>query len=115
MTRPRSFSTSRHSSDRAPAATGLVVVAAGRAQTGDQVLLVANRKDAASREVADYYRPRRSVPVGNVCWLDATTQEEISWDVYQDQIEKPIAACLERGGLREKILYIALTLACRSR
>jgi len=88
----------------------LVVVAAGRAQTGDQVLLVANRKDAASREVADYYRPRRSVPVGNVCWLDATTQEEISWDVYQDQIERPIAACLERGGLREKILYIALTL-----
>ena len=89
---------------------GLLAVAAGRAQTGDQVLLVANRKDAASREVADYYRPRRSVPVGNVCWLDATSQEEISWDVYQQQIEKPIASCLERGGLQEKILYIVLTL-----
>jgi uncharacterized protein (TIGR03790 family) len=89
---------------------GLAFLAAGHAQTGEQVLLVANRKDAASREVAEYYRPRRSVPAGNVCWLDATAQEEISWDVYQQQIEKPITACLERAGLREKILYIALTL-----
>jgi uncharacterized protein (TIGR03790 family) len=89
---------------------GLAFLAAGLAQTGAEVLLVVNRKDAASREVADYYRPRRSVPVGNVCWLDATTQEEISWDVYLDQIEKPIAACLDRGGLTEKILYIVLTM-----
>jgi uncharacterized protein (TIGR03790 family) len=89
---------------------GLVAVAAGHAQTGDQVLLVANRKDAASREVADYYRPRRSVPVANVCWLETTSQEEIPWDIYQQQIEKPVALCLERGGLKEKALYIVLTL-----
>ena len=96
--------------DHAPVATWIGDLAAGRAQTGDQVLLVANRKDAASREVADYYRPRRSVPVANVCWLETTSQEEISWDIYQQQIEKPIAECLERGELKEKILYIVLTL-----
>jgi len=89
---------------------GLIVFAAARAQTGDQVLLVVNRNAAVSREVAEYYRPRRSVPVGNVCWVESVSQEEISWDVFQQQIEKPIAACLERAGLKEKILYIVLTM-----
>ena len=37
----------------------------------------------------------------------ATTDEEISWDAYVAQIERPVAACLEKTGLREKILYIA--------
>ncbi|HEY7391212.1 MAG TPA: TIGR03790 family protein [Bryobacteraceae bacterium] len=80
------------------------------AQTGEQVLLVANRRDPASVEVAKYYRPRRSIPLKNVCFLETTSQEEISWQVYQSEIEKPIARCLDKAGLREKILYIALTL-----
>jgi uncharacterized protein (TIGR03790 family) len=88
----------------------LIFLAAARAQTGSQVLLVVNRKDAASREVGDYYRPRRSIPVDNVCWVETTSEEEISWDVFEQEIEKPIAKCLERGGLKEKILYIVLTM-----
>ncbi len=81
-----------------------------RAQSGDQVLLVVNRQSPASREVADYYRPRRSIPVGNICSLNTTPDEEIAWKVYEEQIEKPIAECLERGGLRERIFYIVLTM-----
>jgi uncharacterized protein (TIGR03790 family) len=81
-----------------------------RAQTGEQVLLVVNRSAPVSRQVADYYRPRRAVPEKNICYLNATTEEEIAWDVYVEQIERPIAACLGKNGLREKILYIALAM-----
>ncbi|MBV9745694.1 MAG: TIGR03790 family protein [Acidobacteriia bacterium] len=81
-----------------------------KAQTGDQVLLIVNRSSPDSREIGNYYRPRRSIPASNVCYLDSTTEEEISWEVYEQQVEKPIAACLEKGGLREKIFFIALTM-----
>ncbi len=80
------------------------------AQTGAQVLLVGNSKSAESREIVDYYRPRRSIPPANVCWLSTTTDEEISWDVYQTAVEGPIGHCLTKAGLREKVLYIVLTL-----
>ncbi len=88
----------------------LLAASAARAQSGDQVLLVVNRQSEDSLRVADYYRPRRSVPINNVCYLDTTTAEEISWDTYLGQIERPIAACLAGGGMRDQILYIALTL-----
>jgi len=78
-------------------------------QTGENVLLVVNRKDALSRQVADYYRPRRSVPAANVCYLESSTDEEIDWTTYQKDIEQPVGNCLTKAGLREKVLYIALT------
>ena len=80
------------------------------AQTGQQVLLVENGKDAVSRRIGDYYRPRRAVPLKNVCMLQSEANEEIAWDVYIAEIERPIAACLEKNGLREQVLYIVLTL-----
>jgi uncharacterized protein (TIGR03790 family) len=79
------------------------------AQTGENVLLVVNRADALSRQIADYYRPLRSVPAANVCHLDSTSDEEIDWFTFQKSIEKPVADCLTQGGLREKVLYIVLT------
>jgi len=80
------------------------------AQSGDQVLLVVNRADPVSRQIADYYRPRRSIPAANVCYLDTTSQEEIPWAAYKSQIEDPVAACLRRASLAEKVLYVALTM-----
>jgi uncharacterized protein (TIGR03790 family) len=88
----------------------LVLLPAIHAQTGQQVLLVENRNDPVSRQIGDYYRPRRSVPLKNVCMLQSDTAEEIAWDVYVAQIERPIAACLEKNGLRDQVLYIVLTL-----
>ena len=35
------------------------------AQTGENVLLVANRSSALSKQIADYYRPLRAVPAEN--------------------------------------------------
>jgi uncharacterized protein (TIGR03790 family) len=80
------------------------------AQTGENVLLVVNKNDATSLQIANYYRPRRSVPLKNVCTLQTTSNEEITWPVYEEQIEKPIAECLKKAGLVEKIYYIVTTL-----
>jgi uncharacterized protein (TIGR03790 family) len=80
------------------------------AQTADQVLLVVNRNDSNSRQIGEYYAARRSLPARNVCFLETTTDEEIQWTIYEQQIEKPVAKCLQQGDLRERILYIATTL-----
>jgi uncharacterized protein (TIGR03790 family) len=87
-----------------------VVATLLRAQSGEQVLLVVNRSNSVSRQVADYYRPRRAIPAQNVCILDASSEEEISWYEYEQEIEKPVAACLEKIGGQEKTLYIVLTM-----
>jgi uncharacterized protein (TIGR03790 family) len=87
----------------------LLAAAALNAQTGDNILLVVNKNDAVSRQIGDYYRPRRSVPVANVCYLSATTEEEINWKTYQEQVERPIAGCLTKAGLVDKVLYIVTT------
>ena len=63
-----------------------------RAQSGDNVLLVVNKNDSVSRQIGDYYRPRRSVPLKNVCYLSTTTDEEIEWRTYSELVEAPIAA-----------------------
>jgi uncharacterized protein (TIGR03790 family) len=79
-------------------------------QTGENVLLVLNRNDSNSREVADYYRSRRSIPASHVCSLAATTEETIDWSTYISSIEAPVTACLKKAGLVNKVLYIVLTM-----
>src|ERR1022692_4110445 len=76
------------------------------AQTGENVLLVVNRNAAVSRQIADYYGSRRSVPAKNVCTIATTGDEEIPWIVYDEQIELPIGECLRKNGLVDKVLYI---------
>ena len=88
----------------------LVLSSALHAQTGENVLLIVNKKDAVSRLIGDYYRPRRSVPVKNVCFLQTTTDEEINWRVYEEEIEQPIGDCLKKNGLIEKVYYIVTTM-----
>jgi uncharacterized protein (TIGR03790 family) len=80
------------------------------AQSGENVLLVVNRNVPVSRQIADYYRPRRSVPLKNVCTIDTTGEEEIQWGVYEQQIERPIGECLKRAGLVDQVLYIVTTM-----
>jgi uncharacterized protein (TIGR03790 family) len=80
------------------------------AQSGENVLLVVNANDPSSREIGEYYRPRRSIPVKNVCTLSTTSDEEIDWATYEQQIETPIGACLKKNALQEKVLYIVTTL-----
>jgi uncharacterized protein (TIGR03790 family) len=92
--------------------SSLLLILAGvlHAQTGENVLLIVNKSDAVSRQIGEYYRPRRSIPLSNVCQISATTDEEINWNTYLEQIERPVADCLTKGGLTEKVLYIVTTL-----
>jgi len=79
------------------------------AQTGENVLLIVNRNDPLSRQVGDYYASKRSVPASNICTLSTTSEEEISFDIYEKQIEVPVGACLTKANLQEKVLYLVTT------
>jgi len=80
------------------------------AQTGDNVLLVVNRNSEISHQISDYYRPRRSVPLRNVCTINTVTDEEINWKTYVSGIEEPIAECLKKAQLVDQVLYIVTTM-----
>jgi uncharacterized protein (TIGR03790 family) len=81
------------------------------AQSGENVLLVVNRANALSRRIADYYVPRRSIPLRNVCKLNIPeVTEEISWDDYVERVERPTAHCLASTHLQEQVLYIVTTM-----
>jgi len=91
------------------AALLLPAVYAARAQTPGQVLVVENRRSAASREIGDYYIHHREIPPANLCVIDTVPDETISRAVYEKDIEVPIGQFLKKQGLQEKILYIVLT------
>ena len=81
------------------------------AQSGENVLLVVNRAAPLSRRIADYYIHKRGIPLKNVCKLDILEEdEEISWDTYVEEVERPIARCLTKADLREQVLYIVTTM-----
>jgi len=88
----------------------LAAAATLQAQTGANILLVVNGTDPVSREIGTYYSQRRSVPPRNVCTLSATANEEIDWNTYLQQIERPVGDCLKKSGLIEKVLYVVTTL-----
>lgn len=74
------------------------------------MLLVVNQNSPASREIAEYYRTRRVVPSANICTIKTTADEEISWDVFEREVESPVAACLKTKGLTDTVFYIVTTL-----
>lgn len=80
------------------------------AQGPANVLLVVNRNSAQSREIASYYASARSVPAGNVCFVQVTPEEEIGRTLYEDRIAGPLKDCLRRSGLATRILYLVTTL-----
>jgi uncharacterized protein (TIGR03790 family) len=74
------------------------------ARPGANILLVVNGNSAISSQIAAYYRPRRSVPVTNICTLATTDDEEINLNTYLAQIEAPVGNCLKKAGLTESVL-----------
>lgn len=80
------------------------------AQDGHRVLIVVNDNSSVSRNIADYYARRRSIPQTNICHIRASEQETISRDQYNVQIAAPISACLRKAGLVEQVFYIVTTL-----
>lgn len=79
------------------------------AQKPENVLVIINQSSAISRSIGEYYQERRHIPEANICRITAEPQEDISQQEYQDKIAKPIAACLRKQHLEDKILYIVTT------
>jgi len=88
---------------------GIVFAFAGCAQTPDQVLVVVNKRSPVSQEIGRYYMQKRAIPKANLCTIDTDPVERIRRNVYNAEIEAPIAAFLKSNGRRERILYIVLT------
>jgi uncharacterized protein (TIGR03790 family) len=79
------------------------------AQTGENVVVLANTASPASVEIADYYAQKRHVPADQVLRLKLPTTEEISRAVFSSDIERPVAEWLATHAAQDRILYIVLT------
>jgi len=81
---------------------GVVALAAPlRAQVPDlgrTVVVVFNSEMSASKDIAEHYAERRSVPAGQVFGLALPKSEEITREQYLKQIEQPILERLVKGG-----------------
>lgn len=71
-----------------------------------RVLVVANVASAESVQVAEYYRSRRGLAVGQVVWVNLSTSESVSLDEYRTYVEQPVRKAIARWG---KVDYIVLT------
>ena len=88
-------------------AVGMTVVlpaqAAGALQA-DELLLVYNRLDPQSADLANYYAKVRNVPSDRLCPLDLKSNtDDISRDDFERLIRKPIRDYLTAHRLRDKV------------
>jgi uncharacterized protein (TIGR03790 family) len=80
-----------------------------RAQSGANVLVVANEALPASLEIAEHYVQRRQVPAGQLLKVRANVADQVSRVEFERTIQNPIAAWMARHGAHDRILYIVLT------
>lgn len=83
-----------------------------QAQSGANVLVVANESNPASVLIAEHYAQARSLPADNVIRLKslpADAPEVISRLAYDHLIERPVADWFSRHDAHDRILYIVLT------
>jgi uncharacterized protein (TIGR03790 family) len=73
----------------------VAITGASRADTGDEVVIVYNKRVPESKGVAEHYAERRHVPAGQIFGFDLTTNEVMSRAEYRDKLEKPLAKELE--------------------
>jgi len=75
----------------------------------DQLLLVYNRDDARSRELAEYYAKARSVPIDRLCGVRANANaEEISREHFDRFIRPAVRAYLESQPFGRNIRCLVL-------
>lgn len=78
------------------------------AQSGENVLIVANDKVPGSVQVAERYEKARHVPGDQLLRLNAPPTEEITHAEFDRDIQAPIAKWLASGARQDRILYIVL-------
>ncbi len=86
-----------------------VAARAASAQTGANVLVVANEQSERSVKIAEYYAQKRAIPAAQVLKLHIPADEEIDRATYVRQIEMPLATWLSKNDAQDRILYIVLT------
>lgn len=79
------------------------------AQSGANVLVVANAQNPASIEIASYYAEKRHVPPDQILKVPMPATEEIARAAFETQIERPVADWLIAHAAQDRILYIVLT------
>ena len=74
----------------------------------DRVLVVVNRNDGGSRDVAKYYAKLRGIPEQNLCSIAPIDTIRLGWKEYISQVKTPVQKCLTAVG-PNKILYIVFS------
>jgi uncharacterized protein (TIGR03790 family) len=74
----------------------------------NRVLVVYNTGVRESREVANYYIEKRSIPPRNVCPIRVSSVDDIELKEFESHVKDPIRKCLEEAG-KDKVLYIVFS------
>ena len=74
----------------------------------NRVLVVYNAGVRESREVANYYIEKRSIPPRNVCPIRVSSVDDIEPNEFESHVKDPIRKCLEEAG-KDKVLYIVFS------
>ena len=77
--------------------------------TCSRVLIVVNSNSQLSKRIGDYYRKMRGIPKENVCYIRASTKEEIKRAEFIKKIKIPIMRFISGHNLQDEILYIVTT------
>jgi uncharacterized protein (TIGR03790 family) len=72
----------------------------------DELLLLANRNDTTSMELAQFYATARQVPEGRILGLDLSGNEDISFDDYEMKVVPGVRAFLREQGLHNRVRCI---------
>lgn len=91
-------------------ATFVCLVTVVRAETplNERVLVVYSSAIPESKQVAEYYIQKRSIPANHLCKIDSPSPDETKQDEFDLGVKEPIRKCLNRLG-KDTILYIVLS------
>ena len=79
----------------------------------NEVLLIANSNNPASKQLAEYYQQKRKIPAKNILTVSMTTAEDCSRDEYQQQLVAPLQDYLAKdqgGEIRCIVLFYGIPL-----
>ena len=75
-----------------PVAGGRAALLRRRRRVRRTSCVVVNDASLLSRQIAEYYVHKRSVPLVNICHLKVRLTKRSLWEAYEKEIENPIAA-----------------------
>jgi uncharacterized protein (TIGR03790 family) len=73
------------------------------------VLIVVNTTSPESIQIGEYYQRKRRVPTDNLVRISVPAADQVSREVFERQIETPIAAWFGQNRAHDRVLYIVLT------